>query len=226
MHYLGPVMPALIVGGCAGPLSTLDSAGPAAGNVATLWWVMLAGAGVLTLLVLTLLALAFWRGGKARKREGGGAGVWIGWLGVAMPGAVLIVLLGYSLTLGEKSSPHPAAGVIAVEATGHQWYWTFRQPGADGAIDTRGDLHIPAGQPVDVRIASADVIHSFWVPRLGGKMDAIPGQVNVLRIAADRPGIYEGQCAEFCGLHHSSNRFRVIAHDGPGWARFRQGIAP
>lgn len=214
-------MPALIAGGCAGPLSTLDTAGPAAANIAMLWWAMLIGSALLTGLVLVLLVLAF-----RRRASGGGLSVWLGWLGVAMPSAVLLVLLGYALVLGERSIARPAPDVVTVEATGHQWFWTFRQPGATGPIETRGTLHIPAGRPVDVRVASADVIHAFWVPRLGGKMDAIPGQVNVLRIEASRPGTYEGQCAEFCGLHHASNRFRVIAHDPESWRGFQRGELP
>lgn len=210
----------MIVGGCAGPLSTLDAAGPAAGNVATLWWGMLTGAAILTLLVLGLLALAFRRRGQGSR---GGTPLWIGWLGVVMPGTILMLLLGYALMLGERTIARPAANVVVVEATGHQWYWTFRQPGTAGPIATRNVLHIPVGRPVDVRIASADVIHSFWVPRLGGKMDAIPGQVNVLRIEASQAGVFEGQCAEFCGLHHATNRFRVVALDAAGWAAFQRG---
>ncbi|MFZ2996708.1 cytochrome c oxidase subunit II [Sphingobium sp.] len=212
-------MPVLIVGACAGPLSTLDTAGPASHDVATLWWVMLAGAAMLTLLVLALLLLAFLPRSRPAKS---GTRLWVGWLGVAMPGAVLTALLGYALMLGEGSIAHPVPGPVVVEATGHQWYWTFRQPGSNGAIATRGVLHIPAGRPVDVRVGSADVIHSFWVPRLGGKMDAIPGQINILRIKADKPGMFEGQCAEFCGLNHAANRFRVIVHDAGGWARFQR----
>lgn len=210
----------MIVSGCAGPLSTLDTAGPASGDVATLWWMMLAGAAMLTVLVLALLLMAFSPGHRPIK---GGGRLWIGWLGIAMPSVVLTVLLGYALMLGEGSLAHPVPGRVVVEATGHQWYWTFRQPGSNGVIATRGVLHIPVGRPVDVRIGSADVIHSFWVPRLGGKMDAIPGQINILRIQADRPGVFEGQCAEFCGLNHSTNRFRVIAHDAQGWMRLQQG---
>ncbi|WP_448663910.1 cytochrome c oxidase subunit II [Sphingomonas sp. CJ20] len=213
-------MPALIAGGCAGPLSTLDTAGPAARDVATLWWMMLAGGAVLAVVTWSLLALAFRRRAGVR---GGGAVLWIGGLGLAMPAVVLAVLLGYAFILGERTIARPDARAVTVEATGHQWYWTFRQPGSAGAIETRDILHIPAGRPVNVRIASVDVIHSFWVPRLGGKMDAVPGQVNVLRIQAEQPGTFEGQCAEFCGLHHASNRFRVIAHDAAGWDAFRRG---
>ncbi|AHE52170.1 cytochrome c oxidase subunit II [Sphingomonas sanxanigenens] len=201
-------------------MSTLDAHGPGASGVATLWWVMLAGAAALTILVLALLALSFRRRGPGGK---GGDAIWLGWLGVAMPGAVLAALLGYALVLGNRSLPRAAPDLVVVHATGQQWQWTFRQPGASTPILTRGTLHIPVGRPVDVHLVSADVIHSFWVPRLGGKMDAIPGQVNVLRIVADRPGLYEGQCAEFCGLDHASHRFRVIAHDAAGWAAFRQG---
>jgi len=223
LHALRPAMPALVAGGCSGPLSTLDTAGPAAGHVATLWWAMLAGAAVLTLLVMALLALAF----RRRAREGQtGAALWIGWLGVAMPGAVLLVLLGSALVLGERTIARSLPGVVVVEATGRQWSWEFRQPGDGGAIATRDVLHIPAGRPVDVRIAAVDVIHGFWVPRLAGKMDAIPGHVNVLRIEAARPGVFEGQCAEFCGLEHAAHRFRVVAHDAAGWAAFQRGEGP
>ncbi len=201
-------------------MSTLDTAGPGAGDVATLWWVMAAGAAVLALFTWSLLALAFRRRTATGTR---GVSLWIGWLGLAMPAVVLTVLLGYALILGERHLARPAPDMVTVEATGHQWYWSFRQPGAAGVIETRDILHIPAGRAIDVRIASADVIHSFWVPRLGGKMDAIPGQVNVLRIEAGRPGIYEGQCAEFCGLNHASNRFRVVAHDAASWSAFQRG---
>lgn len=213
-------LPVLMLGGCSGPLSTLDTAGPSASNVATLWWVMLAGAAALTLLVMTLLGLAFRRRGEGGKSS---TSFWLGWLGIAMPGAILVVLLGYALTLGDRLLARPVDGTVVVEATGHQWFWTFSQPGTAGPIETRNVLYIPAGRPIDVRIATADVIHSFWVPRLGGKMDAIPGQVNVLRIEASKPGTFEGQCAEFCGLNHAQNRFRVIALDDAGWLAFQGG---
>jgi cytochrome c oxidase subunit II len=219
LYRLSAAAPAALVTGCVGPLSTLDPAGPAAGDIAALWWVMLAGAAALTVLVLTLLALSFRRGrpeGRSSTR------VWIFWLGLALPAVVLGSLLGHALFLGERWLARKMADVVVVEATGHQWHWTFRQPGLEGAIATRNELHIPAGRPIDVRVGSADVIHSFWVPRLGGKMDAIPGHVNVVRLLAQQPGVFEGQCAEFCGLQHANNRFRVIAHDAAAWARFQR----
>ncbi|KAA2211633.1 cytochrome c oxidase subunit II [Pseudoroseomonas oryzae] len=222
LHRLCATITALALGGCSGPLSTLDTAGPAAASIATLWWAMLAGSAVLTLLVTALLAMAFIR----RPRKVPGTSLWIGWLGVAMPSAILMLLLGFALGLGEQTIARPSTKTVTVEATAHQWYWHFRQPGATSAIETQNVLHIPAGRPVDVRISASDVIHSFWVPRLAGKMDAIPGHVNVLRIEASRPGEFEGQCAEFCGLDHTNHRFRVIAHDEAGWATFQLGERP
>lgn len=221
LHLLRAATPATAAGGCSGPLSTLDAAGPAAGHVAMLWWAMLAGATVLTLLVVVLLVPAF----LPRGRAGGEtrASLWLGGLGVAMPIVVLIVLLGYALMLGERLIARAVPGLVVVEATGRQWSWEFRHPGAPDAIVTRDVLHIPAGRPVDVRVVAMDVIHGFWVPRLAGKMDAIPGQVNVLRIQAAQPGAFDGQCAEFCGSGHAAHSFRVIAHDEAGWTAFQRG---
>ena len=196
-------------------MSTLDPAGPHAAGVARLWWVMLAGSGAAFTVMAILLALAFGRHNAARPL------IWLAGLGVALPLVLLTALTGYAFAIGRGGLATPAPGVVSVSATGHQFFWTFRQPGLSGAIDTRGVLHIPAGRPVDVRITSTDVIHSFWVPRLAGKVDAIPGKVNILRIEATRPGSYEGRCAEFCGLHHATNRFRVIAHAPAGWAAFQ-----
>ena len=94
---------------------------------------------------------------------------------------------------------------------GRQWAWTFRYPEQGGA-ETTAVLHLPAGTPVDIVVTSDDVIHAFWVPRLAGKIDAMPGHVNLLRIQADTPGRYEGLCNEFCGLDHAEMRFDVIVH--------------
>jgi cytochrome c oxidase subunit II len=216
---------------CSGPLSSLDAAGPAARDIASLWWAMLAGATVLTLLVVMLLTLALLRARREdieRPQKDGSTAVsiWLGALGIAMPIVVLIALLGYALVLGERAVPRPTPGLVVVEAIGRQWTWEFSQPGADGPIVTREEMHIPAGRPVEVRIVALDVIHGFWVPRLAGKIDAIPGHVNVLRLQAALPGVFEGQCAEFCGSGHSAHRFRVIAHDEASWATFQRGGMP
>lgn len=181
---------------------------------------MLAGATALSLLVFGLLLLAFLRRGREGRTS---PTVWIGGLGVAMPIAVLLALVGYALMLGQRIVAPGVSGTVVIDATGRQWSWEFSHRVGDGTPATHNELHLPAGRPVVLRIAAVDVIHSFWVPRLAGKMDAIPGHVNLLRIEAAQPGIYEGQCAEFCGSGHSGHLFRVIAHDEAGWVAFQRG---
>lgn len=195
---------------CTAPLSTLDPAGPSAEAIAWLWWVFLAGAAGLTLFVMALLALSFGAPRAVSEQR------WTWGLGVWLSLAILSAMLVAGVAVGERLLPRDAA--LEVRAHAQQWNWTFTHPGPDGTvIETGRDLHIPAGQPVDVRITSADVIHSFWVPRLAGKMDAIPGRENVLRLQAASPGIYEGRCAEFCGIGYATHRFRVIAHSPADW---------
>jgi heme/copper-type cytochrome/quinol oxidase subunit 2 len=148
--------------------------------------------------------------------------VWIVGLGLAFPMVVLAALLAYGLAVGEGLIPREGADVIHVGAQARRWVWTFTYDDAPGQ-ETQGTLHIPAGRPVDVAITTTDVIHSFWVPRLAGKLDAIPGHVNILRIEADRPGTYEGVSAEFSGAGYDGFTFTVIAHDDAGWDTFRKG---
>lgn len=196
-----------ILTGCSGPLSTLDPSGPAAAVIASLWWVMLCGAAILAALVLSLFTLVV-------RRPGWGSSVssarWIALGGLILPAVVLLPLIAYGLLAGERLVL-PVSAPERIEAQGRQWTWTFRYPG-QGGVTTTNVMHMPAGIPVEVVVSSADVIHSFWVPRLAGKIDALPGHLNRLRIQADQPGRYEGQCNQFCGLGHATMRFVVIAH--------------
>jgi cytochrome c oxidase subunit 2 len=211
------VQPALaaVLSGCSGPLSALDPTGPAAASIATLWWVMVAGAAALFALVLVLFTLVI-------RRPGWGSRVpparWILFGGLVLPAVVLPSLVAYGLVAGERLLPLPSSAPVRIEAEGQQWLWTFRYPDY-GRIETRNVLHLPAGIPVDIAVTSLDVIHAFWVPRLAGQIDAVPGHVTRLRIEADRPGRYEGLCNQFCGLGHPVMRFVIIvdrAQDFPG----------
>jgi cytochrome c oxidase subunit 2 len=199
---------ATALAGCSGPLSTLDPSGPAAASIATLWWVMLAGSAALFALVMVVFA-------RVIRRPGWGSGVsparWIVLGGLGLPAVVLTPLVAYALIAGERLLPLPGAEPLRIEAEGRQWVWTFRYPG-HGGIETEDVMHLPAGVPVDVVVTSLDVIHAFWIPRLAGKIDAVPGHVNLLRIQADVPGRHEGLCNEFCGLDHAGMRFDVIVH--------------
>lgn len=207
--------------GCAGPLSTLSPAGPAAEAIAILWWIMLAGSGLILLLVIGLMVLAFRRGGGGPVS----ARLWLIGGGIIFPAVILTVLLIAGLILGERTIPGSRAHAVTVAAEADQYHWRFSYPGTQ-ANATEGVLHIPAGRPVIVEISSSDVIHSFWVPQLGGKMDAIPGHVNRLRIEAFAPGDFAGVCAEYCGVGHAGHIFRVVAHGPSQWTRFAQGTQP
>lgn len=172
---------------------------------------MLAGAGLITLMVLVMLAIGFGRPRAVTERR------WTVALGLWFSLTVLTALLAAGLWVGERLLPR-GDGVVTMQAHAYQWGWRFGHPdGAGALIETEGALHIPAGSPVDVVVTSADVIHSFWVPRLAGKIDAVPGRPNRLRLEADAPGTYEGLCAEFCGLGHAGMRFEVVAHPAEDW---------
>tara|TARA_R110002020_G_scaffold45420_11_gene129922 strand:+ start:486 stop:1061 length:576 start_codon:yes stop_codon:yes gene_type:complete len=191
---------------------------------------MLAGSTLIVTLVAGLLWRGFRRPAGADERtkitdEKPTARMWIVGLGIVFPMMVLAALLGYALIIGERLLPRNDEAVISVEARAQQWSWSFAYADRPGYV-TESVLHIPAGRPVDVSITTSDVIHSFWVPRLAGKLDAIPGRVNVLRIEADSPGTYFGQSAEFSGVGYAGHTFEVRAHDATGWSAFVAGDAP
>lgn len=180
---------------------------------------MLAAATPIFLLVMALLALAFRRRPAAQAAAVAGERVWIVGLGLAFPVAVLAALLVYGLWVGERLLPRDAPDIARVHAEARQWSWTFAYDDVPGRT-TENVLHIPAGRAVDVSITTADVIHSFWVPRLAGKLDAIPGHVNVLRLQADEPGSYLGISAEFSGPGYGRHVFTVVAHAPDAWQQF------
>lgn len=214
----------VMLAGCEKNLSTVHPAGPAAAIIAELWWIMLMGATLIFVLVMVLLGLSLRRpAGSAhvaseQKREG----VWIVGLGLGFPLTVLAMLFGYGIAIGDRLLPHPGPDITRVGAQARQWDWTFTYEDVPGRV-TNGVLNIPAGRPVDVAITTADVIHSFWVPRLAGKLDAIPGHVNVLRIEAWEPGAYAGVSAEYNGPGYEAHGFAVVAHDKASWDAFVRG---
>lgn len=203
---------ALLLAACDGPLSTLQPAGPVARSLAQLGWAMIAGGTALFALIVGLFVLVIWRPHWAARVS---PRVWIIWGGLVLPALVLPPLVVVSFNAGGRLLPQDT--VPRIEAEARQWHWTFRYPDHGGA-QTEGILHLPSGEPVDIVITSRDVIHSFWVPRLAGKMDAVPGRVNVLRLVAGAPGPLEGVCAEFCGLDHTTMRFDVQVHDPDSFA--------
>jgi len=139
----------------------------------------------------------------------------------AIPALILAIVAVFTVsTVIQTNKIDTAKATLQVTVTGHQWWWEYAYPGL--GVVTANELHIPTGRKVQISLESVDVIHSFWPPRLSGKVDVIPGRHNHMQIQADAPGEYFGQCAEFCGIGHSRMRLRVIAQtpaDFDGWIR-------
>ena len=204
--------------GCHSTQSTLYPAGPAAGNIAWLEWTALITFCIVSFImwILLLWAVTRKRGSletHAPWNEGGGQ-AWIAIGGFAIPFVVLCslfilgLLLLRSFPVHEGMKLHPEIRVI-----GHQWWWEVQYIAdpANRQFTTANEIHIPVGRPVDIELDGADVIHSFWVPRLHGKVDLNPGQRNYIRIQANAPGNYAGQCAEYCGEQHAQMLLLVVA---------------
>lgn len=183
---------------------------------------MLSGAALIFGFVMMLLILAFRRRGGEMDGDAPRERLWIVQLGIIFPVVVLLGLLAYGLVIGERLLPRESPDVVRVRAEGRLSQWTFTYDDLPGRT-TPDILHIPTGRPVDVAITSADVIHSFWVPRLAGKLDAIPGHINVLRLEADQAGTYSGRSAEFSGPGYDHFSFAVVAHDAAEWDAFVRG---
>jgi cytochrome c oxidase subunit II len=203
----------LALAGCSSRQSTLEPESHAAREVSDLWWVMLAGSVVVFAVVLALVLIAALRA-RVRPREvpqddsGFARGLVIG-AGALVPLVVVVALFVVTLrTLPATSAPRSDVA-LRVEVVGRQWFWDVRYPGRRAA--TANEIHIPVGTSVAVDVTTRDVIHSLWVPRLNRKIDLIPGRTNTVLLRADDPGVYRGQCAEFCGLQHANMGLLVVA---------------
>jgi len=212
------------------PPPVLDPAGPFAAPIHTVAWVLFVMAAVVMVVVLVALGVALFGPRKWKRRVGGERLVWIA--GLVFPVVVLTGLLIYGLTTTARVAEAARPGEMRVRVTGEMWWWRVAYLDDQGReiFQDANEVHIPAGRPVVFELESADVIHSFWVPRLGGKTDMIPGRRNFMRLQADAPGTYGGQCAEYCGGPHALMGLVVVAHapeDYAAWlARQSRPAAP
>lgn len=204
------------------PPPVLDPAGPYATSVTLLAYILFALGAIVLLVVLAALYLALFGRPKLQAKVGGKSAIWIG--GIAFPLVVLTALLIYGLSLTRQLSDPIGGEAMRVRITGEMWWWRVAYLDEQGreTVHDANELHIPAGKPVLLELESADVIHSFWVPRLSGKLDMIPGRKNLMRIQADQPGVFGGQCAEYCGGPHALMGFTVVAHEPAKFAQLME----
>lgn len=203
------IVPAWFLCGCGGVQSVLDPRGPQAGAIASIAWVMFLGAAAVLLLVTALALYAFY-GPRSRERRSND-NAWILAGGIALPVLTLSALLAYGVH-SMASMREAAPSDDRIEIIAHRWWWEVQYFDENGLVAvTANEVRIPVATPVAVDLRSRDVIHSFWVPNLAGKMDAIPGRTNRLILHASAPGLFRGQCAEYCGAQHARMGLHVIA---------------
>ncbi len=218
---------ALAIAGCSAkdrPMTTLAPKSDLAQWIQSLYIEVTAWDAIILAIVVSAFVLAVFvfssRVGEAAPASTASSdlGLEIAWtLG---PTLVLLMISVPTIRTIFRSQPAVApSGALEIKVIAHQWWWEFQYP--DGA-KTGNELHIPVNRPIRLMLESADIIHSFWVPQLGGKRDVVPGQINELTFVATVPGMYPGQCAEFCGLSHANMRFRTFVdspEDFANWDR-------
>lgn len=210
------------------PLGYLDSSGARADATLPLTWFLL----LLSTAVCVVIAYLLWRSARRGapasagmpsvvRREGGSRLIF---LGLAITTPLLLISLGWTMLALAHVAPMPRRPDVEIDITAHQWWWQADYHGSipSEGFTTANEIHVPVGAKVLIRLHSSDVIHSFWVPKLTGKTDLIPGQANLTWLEANRPGVYQGQCAEYCGLEHAKMAFHVVADSPRAYAAWRR----
>lgn len=211
----------------------LQAMGPQAGHVADLWNIFLAICTVVFAAVMVALILAVRRAPHIRTQEPPDLST----VNVPEPRlrrnvatAVTLVILGLLVLLAASVFTDralarlPLKDAVNIEVTAHQWWWTvtYKEGPVSETFDTANEIHVPVGRPVVIKLRSSDVIHSLWIPNLAGKRDLIPGRTATIALQADQPGLYRGQCAEFCGFQHAFMAFDVLAEAPAQFEAWRQ----
>ena len=224
----------------ATPLDYLHSSGDKADTVLPLTWAVLIVSIAVIIIISLLVAGAIWRRpGVATSAPGSqlplerpvGGLRWI-WIGVGISSAVLLASVVWTMAVLAHINSPATSPALTIEVTGHQWWWQVRYLSDDPSriFMTANEIHIPTGVPIKFRLIGGDVIHSFWVPALNGKTDLIPGQTNETWLEAHAPGIYRGQCTEYCGIEHAHMGLVVVAQSpndfGKWYADQLQSPAP
>lgn len=196
----------------------LDPASEAARRIADLTWFLFIAGAIVFVAVMLVLALAIRAGRRAPARaidDRAGRRLQL-MAGGIIPAAIVVVVFIVTVRAIMGYTTTAESDVTDVEVTGWMWWWEVRYPRL--GIVSANEVHIPVGRPVRLTVRSGDVIHSFWVPEIHGKIDLVPGRTNALRLDATRAGRYRGQCAEYCGLQHTRMALHLVAHEPESYA--------
>ena len=204
------------------PASILAPASAEAAALSEVAWVLIVGAAAIAVLTLGLVALAL-----RRRRRAIPIAWWTIGGGIVFPALVVVPLLVYGIARAPHAGSNATEDALVVTVIGRMWWWEIRyvEPGSGRTIRVANELRVPVGRPVRLALASSDVIHSFWVPELGGKVDMVPGRLHPLRFTVERAGTYRGQCAEFCGEQHAKMALHVVADAPDAFERWLAGQA-
>jgi len=219
------------------PLGMFEPAGAGARAIHPLLWGLIwLSIIVVVFIAVVVVAGIFVRGRGTREPHlvipaRAGRGLWWIYGGVGISTIILIAFIGWTVTTMAGLATPSSEFSLTVNVSARQWWWAFQYDDPDPAktFNTANEIHIPVGEPVRFNLSSPDVIHSFWVPALGGKVDVIPGRSNSLWLEADKPGVYRGQCSEYCGRQHAEMAFYVIAEPRSqfeAWRAAQQAQAP
>jgi cytochrome c oxidase subunit 2 len=222
-HLACAALAALVLASCDGAQSALAPAGREAERIAALFWWMAGGAAVVWAALVALGVYAV----RARLDPGHHrwAAMWIIGGGAVVPSVVLAVLLAFGLDLlPELLAPAPA-GSLRVSVAGERWWWRVRYETPQGPVELANEVRLPVGEPVEFHLESGNVIHSFWIPSLGGKVDMIPGRRTRLTLRPAVTGRFRGQCAEYCGIGHALMGFPVVVMEKGEFERWLQAQA-
>jgi cytochrome c oxidase subunit 2 len=210
------------------PMDYLHADGLMAKRILPLTQALLIVSAIVVVVVAALVLIPILRYGRTVVvaetpiQQSGGRG-WIS-IGVGLSTVVLVGLVIWtSITMAQIANP-PSQPALSIEVRGHQWWWEFAYQNDDPSkiFVTANEIHIPVGKPVRFTLNGEDVIHTFWVPSLGGKIQLIPGQTNVTWLQADRPGIYRGQCSQYCGQQHAHMSFSISADPPEAFAAWQR----
>jgi cytochrome c oxidase subunit 2 len=222
-----------VLAGCSGWQSALDPHSSQAAHLAGLFWFFTLVCGLILLAVTVALGIVLLRrrpsdeSAPDEERQPQLRRKTIVVTALVLISVVILTVFGFSSFYTTRNFAWANTHTLTLKVTAQQWWWQVEYQNEDVSqiVTTANEIHIPVGRPVTLELDAADVIHSFWVPNLMGKQDMIPGRKNFITIQADRPGLYRGQCAEFCGLEHAKMAFLVFAEPQEkfdAWRRHQQ----